>query len=333
MTKHGSAVGCLKTYLPFWRARGFSPTDVNIICHFLFSCGSYKEILRFSIECIEKDDPVSWFYLTRVLKTVEPHIRAPVFELIKEYINDHRKWDEFSTSELFEVLFPNETEVKYQLLQRRVQIKERHRQTLLDQIRVFNHSRNFNIEKQSILKFIKFFPQDKLGKEMLERYELEDLQRFFLRYQNERRQVEKPSTAAFSIEEISLLEKYYQQAFSLPGDDVESFVYFFLFLEDYAHALELVIKMPNSLAKNWLHLELLLLNKKFASALAYLHDELEPLYSKDATFYSAKIYYVARCLWGLDDHRKAIDLMSQLLQILPDYKMASILLKEWKSAV
>lgn len=321
----------MKTYLPYWKARGLSQTDVNIIAHFLFSSGAYKEIIRFSLDCLEKDDPVCWLFLGKVLLLLEPNMKSTIYETLKDYIEDNRKWDEFSTSELFETLFPLETDIKFQQLQRRIQIKERHRQTLLDQIRVFHQSRNYNIEKQSIQKFTKFFPNDKLGQEMLDRYQLEDLQRFFQRYQNEKQKETKNKTPDFTPAEQQKLNQYFEYALKQPAPALQSYIYFFIFVEDYAHALELVLKNSSSLSNDWLRLDLLLLNRKFATALAYMHEELEPTYQAEASFYSAKIYYVSQCFWGLGEQRKALELMKHLVEVHPDYRLASSFLKEWKS--
>lgn len=321
----------MKTYLPFWKARGLSQTDVNMIAHFLFSSGAYKEIIRFSLDCLEKDDPVCWLFLGKVLLLLEPNMKSAIYETLKNYIEDHRKWDEFSTSEIFDALFPHETEIKFQQLQRRIQIKERHRQTLLDQIRVFHQSRNYNIEKQSIHKFIKFFPNDKLGQEMLDRYQLEDLQRFFQRYQTEKQNEAKNKSPVFTPKEQSLLSQYFHHAFEQEASNILSFIYFFIFIEDYVHALDLMVKCPPSRGKNWLHLELLILNRKYATALAYIYEELEPVYQAESSFYSAKIYYVSQCFWGLGENRKALELMKHLATVHPDYRLASSFLKEWNS--
>lgn len=323
----------MKTYLPFWKARGLSQTDVNIITHFLFSSGAYKEIIRFSLDCLEKDDPVCWLYLGKVLLLLEPNMKSTIYESLKNYIEDHRKWDEFSTSEIFDILFPHETDIKFQQLQRRIQIKERHRQTLLDQIRVFHQSRNYNIEKQSIYKFIKFFPNDKLGQEMLDRYKLEDLQRFFQLYQNEKQNETKKKAPLFTPAEQSRLSEYFHQAFDQDASSIQSYIYFFIFIEDYVHALDLMIKCPPSRSKDWLHLDLLLLNRKYATALAYIHEELEPIYQAESSFYSAKIYYVSQCFWELGERRKALELMKNLTDVHPDYRLASSFLKEWKTAL
>ncbi len=331
MSQSDSAVDCLATYLPYWRARGLSQVDAYIISHFLFSSGAYNELIRFCIESLEKEDPIAWPYLGKVLRLRESSTQSPVYQALKSYIEDHRRWDEFTNSELFDVLFPQEGDIKVQQLQRRIQIKERHRQTLLDQIRVFNQSRNYNIEKQGILKFIKFFPNEKLGQELLERYEFEDLQRFFHRYQNEKQLEQKAKPQTFTEEEKKLLQHFFENTRNQASQALESYLYFFLFLEDYSHALELITQIKPSPAKDWLYLDLLLLNRKFAAALAYIHEELEPLHQSEATFYSAKIYYVAQCLWGLGEPAKAIDLMHNLTNVHPDYRLASSFLKEWKS--
>lgn len=336
MSKKDSASACLNSFLPFWRARGLTPSDVNIICNFLFSNGAYKEIIQFNLDCLEKDEPMSWYYLGKALKFVAPNIKGSVYEALKNYISDNRKLDEFTVSDLFDTLYPFEGDIKLSQIQRKIQVKERHRQTLLDQIRVFNQSRNFSIEKQTILKFIKFFPNDKQGKELLKRFEVEDLQRFFQRYKNERRNTFPITIETFTEDEKQILEGHYNQVLHAIDtetfyrhSDLDGFVYLFLFMEDYAHALQLIPYMEESPVRDWLHLELLILNHKYAETLSYI-KELETKHQNEPTFYTIKVYYVAQCFWGLGDRRKAIELMENLIQIKPDYRLASSILKDWR---
>jgi hypothetical protein len=337
MSKQASVSNCLKTYLPFWRARGLSITDVNMICHFLHSNGAFKELLAFSAENLEREEPVSWFYLTKTLFKFEANLKAPIYEALRNFIVDNRKLDEFTVSDLFDYFFPLEGEIKLNQVQLKLQAKERHRQTLLDQIRVFNQSRNYNIEKQTIQKFARLFPNDPQGKELQRRFETEDLQRFFLRYKNERQNSKRHSIDYFSDEEKGLLNKLFEQAqwacqkdAILNPDETAGYIYFFIFLEDFAHAHLLLPYMPEGQTKAWLQLELLLLNHKFAEGLAFL-TELDGRFQNNPSFYPIKVYYVAQCFWGLGDRKKAIELMENLSQIKPDYRLASSLLKDWRS--
>ena len=332
----------IKRYLPQWRSHGLSSTDVNIICHFLFVNGGYQEILDLSIENIEKDDPVSWRYLSKTLQLVEPNTRAPVFQRLKDYLTEYRKMDEFTVSDLFDSFFPLDGEIKLAQIQSKIQIKERHRQTILDQIRVFNQSRNFAIEKQAIQKFIKFYPNDKAGKELLRRFEADDLQRFYQRYKNEHKTISQPIRfEIFTSQEKELLQSYLTQInkmiaaasvdrVSFISSEIKGFVYFFIFLEDYAHALELMTYLPQSAEKDWLYLDLLFLNHKYAETLAYF-KYLDAVYGHEPTYFSAKVYYTAQCFWGLGERKKAIELMDNLSQLKPDYRLASSLLKDWRS--
>lgn len=284
---------------------------------------------------------MSWFYLGKALQTLEPNKGHPIYQTIKAYITENRKFDEFCPSELFDFLFPSEGDVKLNQIQARIKIKERHRQTLLDQVRVFNQSRNFEIEKQAIDKFCKFFPNDKIGVELRNNFENEELQRFFKRYNNERKAIRSSSIKAFDEKEQAILNSYFQQilkTISLHGQqdgpltpkDQNGFVYFFIFLEDHAHALQLWPTMEKSLAKDWLYLDLLMNNKKFVDALAYF-SFLDEHYGLDANYYTSKIYYVAQCYWGLGEKRKAIELMENLTKIKPDYRLAASILRDWRA--
>ncbi len=330
MKNSDSASDCLKTYLPFWRARGFSIIDINIISHFLFANNAMMDLIKFNIECIEKEDPVSWYYFSKALQFIEPNFKNKIYEAIKNYILEQKKLDEFSNSELFEILFPDEREVKFHQLQRKVQMHDRHRQTILDQIRVFNQSRNYSIEKQTIQKFIKHFPNDKLGQELKARFELEELKRFFERYQTEKRQKELPTFDSFTPEEKSLLENIFVKAQNADSNQVEGFIYFFIFIEDFDHALKLIPQLTFNESNTWLHLELLLLNRKYAEALSLI-QKIDQSTSNDPSNFAAKVYSVALCFWGLGEQEKAIELMNAIVEINPNYRMASTLIKEWKS--
>jgi hypothetical protein len=337
--KGKSDSGALKELLRKWRTKGLSPSDANIIGHFLFSISAIDDLIFFSVESIEKDEPVSWFYLGKALKIIEPNLNAPIYIALKGYISDYRKLDEFTSSDLFDSLYPHEGEVKLSQIQAKIQIKERHRQTLLDQIRLFNQSRNFNIEKQAIQKFIKFYPKDKTGREHLQRFETEEVQRFYQRYRNERQRQWRPLPSAFSSDEESWLESHFksfsQHIKSTSSEKNESFellgyAYFFIFAEDFLRALKLVEIMPSSESRDWLHLDLLIFNNKFAEALAYF-KYLDQFYSQSPSYFPAKVYYTAQCFWGLGDRRKAIELMDSLFQVKPDYRLTSSLLKDWRS--
>ena len=87
--------------------------------------------------------------------------------------------------------------------------------------------------------------------------------------------------------------------------------------------------MKETSTRDWLHLDLLIYTRKFAESLSFIQD-LDLKYHDDPLFYSTKIYYIAQCFWGLGDKNKAIELMENLIEIKPDYRLASSLLKEWR---
>jgi tetratricopeptide (TPR) repeat protein len=340
MSKSTSAAKCVERHLPLWRSLGLSFSDINIISHFLYSNNEFAAVIRVNLDSIEREEPVSWQYLGKSLKMFEPNLDAPVYEALQAYISNQKKLDEFCTSDLFEPLFPAEGEFKILQIQKKAQINERHRQTLLDQIRVFHQSRNYKVEKQTIQKFMKFYPNDKQGQSLFDSYENADLDRFFHIYMNERRPTQRKPLMRFTDDERELLDRYFEQIrtslapvsteepFS-PAEDLHGYVYFFLFLEDYTHALKLWPRMQDGPSKDWLKLDILLSDRKFAEALSYF-KELDHKYQQEPAYYSAKIYYVAQCFWGLGDHRKAVELMENLIQIKPDYRLAATFLRDWR---
>lgn len=340
MSKSPSVSLCLEVHLPFWRSRGLNATDTNIISHFLFSTGSMAELLQFTADCIERDEPVSWFYVSRVIKMLEPDTQAPLYSILKNYILDQNKRDEFSAGELFDELFPFDGFIKEQQIQAKIQLKERHRQTLLDQIKKFNQSRNFVIEKQTIQKFLKLFPKDPAGAELQKRFQDEDIQRFFQSYLHQKHYAPPKAPVLFSKSEEEYLEGVLKEFITVAEEEYspaekenghcDGLLYFFLFLGDYKRSLRLIPSMAPSPSRDWLQLDLLILAKKFAEALSFL-GELEDRLSLHPDFYFAKIYAIAQCHWGLGDKLNALKLMQDLLQINPEYRLSASLVKDWKS--
>lgn len=336
MSNSDSAAECVKQLSPFWKSRGLTNSEVHTIGHFLLANGEIQGLLQFCLESIDRDEYVCWDHFTKALQLLIPDLTHPLYEHLKNYVQDQRKLDDFLFSPLFHTLFPTESDIKFQNLQQKIKGKERMKQSLFEQVKIHRQNKNPELEKKSLEKFLKHFPKDDEGLQRLKEMETEELQSFFIKYRTLYPSRTFLDFEEFSLEERQSLHEIYEQFVKkiektkgIGQKDLISFSYFFIFLNDYEHAIALVQLLSPGPTKDWLHLELLLRHNKFAECLSLI-NEMEPQHKKNPDYYATKVYFVAQCFWGLGEAEKAIELMENLIHVKPDYRLSSSLLKRWK---
>lgn len=100
------------------------------------------------------------------------------------------------------------------------------------------------------------------------------------------------------------------------------------FMDFNSEAIEVLNLGPDSEAADWLRLELMIKARQFVNVLSE-GSRLEVLYAANPDTAFAVVYARARALWGLGQSEMAIDLMSSLIRIKPNYKSAQALLSDW----
>ena len=104
---------------------------------------------------------------------------------------------------------------------------------------------------------------------------------------------------------------------------------------DFNHdSLELLSLVPRPVdpvrarSSDWLRLELMIRARQFVNVLDYT-GQIEIIYANEPETAFAVTYARARALWGLGQHEMAVDLLSSLVRIRPNYRSASSLLTDW----
>ena len=100
------------------------------------------------------------------------------------------------------------------------------------------------------------------------------------------------------------------------------------FIELYHEALQVIRRAPESSAKDWFYLELLLRCGRYLECLDEV-NQIELKYSADPESTFAATYIRAQALWGLGQTGSAIELLRSIVDIRPSYRSAHSLLNEW----
>ena len=107
------------------------------------------------------------------------------------------------------------------------------------------------------------------------------------------------------------------------------FAYMFRSFEEPHRALEFIEQLSESEQKDWQRLDYLLFGDQHIATLDHC-DFLKKKYSNNPEALFAIVYSEAWAFWELGEKTRAIDLMSQIATMRPDYKSASETLNQWK---
>jgi hypothetical protein len=101
------------------------------------------------------------------------------------------------------------------------------------------------------------------------------------------------------------------------------------FLEFHSEALVLLQFAPDSAAKDWLQVELCLETRRFIDALEVI-GFLEHKYAGDPEANFALTLAKAKAFWGVGKSGNAIDLLTSIQNVRPNYRSVSSLLHQWR---
>ena len=97
-------------------------------------------------------------------------------------------------------------------------------------------------------------------------------------------------------------------------------------------AIQILRDHLNDVSSQWLYLDLLLQSKLYLDCLSFL-DMMEIKYNEDPETVFALTYIRAKAYYGLGKKEKAKDILSNLLEVRPNYRLTHYLLKQWEKGV
>ncbi|MDE0118444.1 MAG: hypothetical protein OXM55_00350 [Bdellovibrionales bacterium] len=97
-------------------------------------------------------------------------------------------------------------------------------------------------------------------------------------------------------------------------------------------AIQILKDHLNNMSARWLYLDLLLQSEFYLDCLSFL-DIMEVQYNEDPDTVFALTYIRAKAYYGLGKKDRAKSILSDLLQVRPNYRLTHHLLKQWEKGV
>jgi hypothetical protein len=299
----------------------------------------WKSLQTFLLWDLEQERPCLWKFMVRFMtRQNSGEIATEIFSDLKEGAGSFDELEELAMT-------PNILPASSPLYSLRVRALERKKReqlelksALMDQAQRFGNDRLYDEESQALFKLIKLFPQDEAIREIRagfaarkareiigSRKRVTQLERIEDYLSDE---ILSPDVRAhFDEIERSLVAEAHRNP-SVAYDVAVGL----LQMGAANAALESLELAPRTTATEWLRLEVLLETRRFVDALVE-SDRLEGTFGPDPESVFSARYGKARALWGLKRQPQAIELLTEIVRVRPNFRSAHALLLAWSEAM
>lgn len=321
-----------------WHAPNTELEARRQIAAFYLAAGYKSQLLQLLLEgcrqIVERDDPahfqLPWGETAELIGSLQPSSKT-----IVAMIEGARAQDSLTdllSSQALDQLNEQVVELRRQADQLAERQHEERRKQMLEQLEYLRSQRMHKEEGRVIESFSKIFPGDEqiaqIKHSFDERWAREILQNRVT-----------AKTEMYTEPRLHQLEPEQQQVAKVIAEAVLAaakahrpmaydLAIMLVFCEIFDEAQKVLAEVKSKPAKDWLRLEVFLRAGQYVEALAETH-RLEGLYTTDPEVSFSIIYARARALHGLGSIENAKDLLQQILNLRPNYRLAEFLLKDW----
>lgn len=308
------------------------PENIYKVSHFLWHANLHTALVDFVLRNLENESfAIPWPFLAEAIKTLNISITPELQEALLKGIEETNSMESFAQSTSLDEFI---TQAQQWRIERKYKIHKKYlddKFELLDQVATLRAQQLLEQEKALLIKMQSIYPGDSdVENEMREFKQRNALEVLAKRIPKNRQNKTELSQQADSETEAMLAEIF--RACQLACDEYPEMAYDLSILlatfGSYANALKILTRAKNSKSKDWLELELLLLNRRFLDLLEKL-DSIENKYAKDPETFFATTYLRAQAMHGLGQNNLAIEILEGLLNARPHYRSAQSLRNEW----
>lgn len=310
-----------------------TPDVILTLSRFLLHAGLYAELIGFVSRHVKQENfKVPWPYFLEAIALSRQGFDDMLADVLLEGIDEQGQRADASRSKALDLHTP---ELRAERADRRLQALKQHRREkdrLIEQLATLRTQQLYEQERQLLLKLQKMYPGDadiaREAKNHKERYALEILSKH------------SRLSKTFSFEalpadnDVETLKAGFAdvliRAAEADPDAALDLAISAAMLELWETALDALSFAPESRARDWLHLELLLGARRFLEML-HLLAHVEQTHADDPEAFFATAYLRAQALWGLGQKEQATEVLESLLASRPQYRAGVSLLSHWRS--
>ena len=314
-------------------------SDVEQISRFLYISGLDQTLLDFSAKKLEKHKPISWAYILKIFIkhkiTVSKNLERLLFH---HWIKNTKN----QSSPLFACVEWGELSSEFQQM-RTVYLQELEEQNLseerdlLEQLAFVQAQGLIREEEEIIAKLLIIHPENseykKFQKDLDEKKALLTLQ------EQKKRSIKTDQLEDFKASLFSkknLLNKNWLKKISLRAKqhpkETKNLALFLYFCHCPDKALDLLSAYVSKSSDYWFYLEWALETHQYTRGLELI-NRLFSEFKYDESSFLPLIYIKSQILYGLGKKTLAIEYLTSISQVHPDYKSTQYLLDKWSKNI
>lgn len=310
--------------MKIWEAESTTLQDQNAIVTFLAQAGFLSTLRNQLLEDLSKGKKVNWvgllFFLSQEKLSAEKLDSIYVGLLETNEVDTLMNFKSLTKYPKYETLFQRNIEDL-------TKAKEKELSELKQKLKRFINDKNTSEVKKISEILYKRFSYDDEVRDLTSDLELAKARKILKKKEKdifdttqispERSEEFKHMAKSYIEEAKKNKEQAYQLAVSLYQ------------MEAYSTSLSVIELSPDSAAKDWLKIELLILNKKYIEALDFSF-EIEKKYHSNPNTVFETLYYRAIALYELNQKDKAQNILQKILEVKPEHLKSQLKLSEWK---
>ncbi len=320
-----------------WHRNELTTDDVDRVAHFLITFGFHNALAENLALKAKEKALLPWGAVARIIATTSEKPSKEVVDNLFVGASEQESLDLFVRMPSLDAIDTRFAKIRTEMTLERKMKFVKLRSDYLDQIAILRNDRMFEKERDLLKRLLEYFPNDPVIKEqyaeLSTRQARERLDRRSSWLTEEelyyRKEQEIPAELKAVAEEIA--EKLFVKVSKNP----EMAYNLALGLFQMGHleaALKILNKAPESTSTDWLKIDLLLESHRYLDVLGEL-DRLEKKYASDPEITFSTLYLRAQALWGLHQHKSAIEVLESLVKVRPDYRSAHTLLTQWREGL
>jgi hypothetical protein len=306
--------------------------DIAAITQFLIHSGLFLDAFRQYPRRFYEKKSIPWPHFLEILWQSQIEPPSEVIQALFEGASKLKKEEELVLNSRWMELDERFPSTRKRLWQAKISQLEELKASLLQKLEFLQNHRMLEEEQKVFQKFMQMFPEDEAIASKLSHFK----ERWAREVVNKKR--DQLSESGYGDLELSLLSAEERELCDRLGPEAEKLALshpqiaydlalMFVFFESGMHALKLLKLAPESEAKDWLHLELLLDSGQHLEALECA-ENLEAKYLNSSETKFAIAYVKAKALKQLNQKARAAQILRSIVNLRPDYRSASTLLTE-----
>ncbi len=304
------------------------------VCRFMHQSKLYKLLFQTAINRLSKKEIVPWGFLIEILDTHKIKITTKQKNLFLEGIIKQNQIPSMLTSQSWDQELPQFAKQKLELISRINKKNNRQVEKLIKDLEFIKTLGILEKEEEILKKLRQLDPENP---EIQDRWLSfrEKKGRHIIQQRKAHLLTKNPLPASPCPQEQEQAKKILKFAKGITKSNPEKsydFALLFSFIGYPELAVQLLKNRLHSFSAEWFYVDVLLQSKLYLDCLTFT-DIMEMKYSDNPETAFALAYARAKAYYGLGEKEKAKNILSDLLTVRPNYRLANLLLAQWKKGI